>query len=238
MDSIIKVEQELFAHESEIYNRMRKIAGKLNTRIIEPIVRFRLIDGKSGKEKLFRERHSHSFVRNEYVSVTAAVPYQEEGTLYQDGDLRSWQTVDAVGGVGNTVIQDLLPETLGNGFYADTDADHHGIVVGRDATAESFDDFKLGNLVTSGDGPSQMEYLQMTKSESWVGGSSYYESTWTRSFDNIPVTPASITIYEVGIVYEVSGAFFLMARDIDAGGVAIPDGDRLFVEYEIRTSFP
>lgn len=236
MDSIIKEERELFAHESEIYNRMRKIAGKLNTRIIEPIVRFRLIDGKSGREKLFRERHSHSFVRNEYVNVTAAVPFQSEGTLYTDGHLRTWETNDNVG--NEIVIQSTTPETLGEGFYADTNSDHHGIVVGRDATAESFDDFELGNLVTDGTGPNQMEYLLMTKSESWVGGSSYYEATWTRGFDNVPATPAAITIYEVGIVYEVGSDQYLIARDIDAGGVAVPDGDRLFVEYEIRTSFP
>jgi hypothetical protein len=238
MDSIIKAEQELFAYESEIYNRMRKIAGKLNTRIIEPIVRFRLIDGKSGREKLFRERHSHSFVRNEYVSVTAAVPYQEKGTLYADGHLRSWQTSDTIGGVNDTVIQDITPETLNNGFYAGTSVDDHGIVVGRDATAEDFDDFELGNLVTDGTGPNQMEYLQMTKSESWVGGSSYYEATWTRAFDNVPVTPTSITIYEVGIVYDNATDNFLIARDIDVGGIVVPDGDRLYVEYEIRTSFP
>lgn len=238
MDSIIKEEQELFAYESEIYNRMRKIAGKLNTRIIEPIVRFRLIDGKSGREKLFRERHSHSFVRNEYVSATAAVSYQGEGTLYEDGHLRSWQTNDSVGSLSATVIQDISPETLTNGFYANVNVDDHGIVVGRNATAESIDDFELGNLVTDGDGPSQMEYLLTTKSESWVGGSSYYEATWTRGFDNIPVTPAAITIYEVGLVYDKSSNNYLIARDIDAGGVLVPNGDRLYVEYEIRTSFP
>jgi len=233
MNDLLKEEQELFKYESAIYEKMRKIAGKLNTRIIEPIVRIKLVDGKSGAVKLARQHHSHSFVRNMYVNVTIAPTLQVEGTLYADGHLRTWRLEDSL---GQSIIQDLTPESLGGGFYAAVDDDHHGILVGRDATAESFDDFELGNLVTDGSGPNQLEYIQMTKSESWVGGSSYYESTWTRALDNGSGSP--VTIYETGLFYDDTGISHLITRDIDAGGVAVPDGDRLYVEYEIRTSFP
>ena len=229
----LKEEKELFEYESAIYDKMRKIAGKLNTRVIEPILRIRLVDGKSGVVKLNRQHHSHSFVRNMYVSVTHAVPHQIEGTLYADGHLRTWRLEDSAGA---TPLQSASPENYGSGYYGNTSDDHHGVLVGRDFSAESFDDFELGNLVTDGAGPDQLEYIAMTKSESWVGGSSYYESTWTRAFDN--GSAFSVTVYETGLFYERSGTSHLITRDVDVGGVAIPVGVRLYVEYEIRASFP
>lgn len=237
MDAIIKAERELFVYESEIFDRMRKIAGKLNTRVVEPIVRYWLVDGKTGKIKQRRERHSHSYVRNEFVRTTAAVPFQIEGTLYADGHLRLWRVVDVVYAT-DPVGQSATAEGINEGYYANVDIDSHGVVVGRDATAEDFDDFEMGNLVTDGAGPNQFEYLLTVKAEAWNGGSSYYSSTWTRGFDND--SGAGVTIYEVGLIYaeDVGGSNFLISRDIDAGGVLVPNGDRLFVEYEIRTSFP
>ena len=239
MDRLLKEEQQLFAHESDIYNQMRKIAGKLNTRIIEPIVRLKVIDGKSGRIKLFRERHSHSYVRNMFVSTTLAVPFTPVGSTYADGDM-VWKDTDGSVSGATSNLQDIDPETVGSGYFGAASGDHHGVLVGRDATAEDFDDdFVLGNLVTDGTGPNQMEYLLTSKAEAWVGGSSYYSSTWTRGFDNVPAAPATITIFEVGLVYIPASALNIMhARDIDAGGVAVPNGDRLIVEYEIRTSFP
>lgn len=234
----LQEERELFIFESEIYERMRVVARTLNTRVIEPIVRFRLVDKKTGKIKLFREKHSHSFVRNMYVSTTSAVPYQTEGTLYEDGHLRLWETNNTLNaGAIFQVNGSGSPENLGSGFYAAASADDHGVVAGRDATAESFDDYELGNLITDGSGPNQFEYIETVKAEAWNGGSSYYSSTWTRAMDN--ASGAGITVYEIGLVYKKeSTSIFLISRDIDAGGVLVPNGDRLYVEYEIRTSFP
>lgn len=236
IDEMLRDERVDYLRESRIYERMREVAKKINTRVVEPIVRFRIVDGKTGKEKLFRERHSHSFVRNKYVRVTAAVPFQKEGTLYADGHLRLWETDNVVYPL-DSVGQSSTPESLGNGFYADVSEDDLGVVVGRDATAESFDDYELGNLITDGSGPNQFEYLVTIKAEAWNGGSSYYSSTWTRGYDNS--SGAGVTVYEVGIIYHFNAlSKFLISRDIDAGGVLVPNGDRLFVEYEIRTSFP
>lgn len=235
MDNIIQEEQQLFEHESNIYEQMRKIAGKLNTIVIEPILRFTLVNQKTGIVKLRRERHSHSYTRNAFVWQTMAVSQKSEGASYVDGDLVFWRTNDS--GI-TSWIQSDTPENGSDGFYhTSAGIDDRGIIVGRDSTAEDFDDFELGNPVTSGTGPNQLDYIAMTKSEGWNSGSSYYWSTFTRPLDNNTASPATVTIYEVALVYDAAH-LILVARDIDAGGVAVPNGDRLYVEYEIRVSFP
>ena len=236
MDTIIQEEQRLFKYESEIYEQMRKIAGRLNTIVIEPILRFKLVDRKTGRVKLKRERHSHSYVRNAFVWQTMAVSQKSEGSTYADGDLGFWRTSDTFQGAW---MQSTTPESSIEGFYHTVaGVDDRGIIVGRDATAEDFDDWELGNPITDGTGPNQLEYIAMTKSEGWNGGSSYYWSSGVRPLDNNTVSPATITVYEVALFYEVSSSIILIARDIDAGGVAVPNGDRLYVEYETRVSFP
>lgn len=234
MNNTLQVEQELFKHESAIFERMRIVGKKLNIMVVEPILRLSLVDGKTGKEKWLRERHSHSYVRNMFVKSTLAPTVLFEGTGYSDGNLAFKRT----SGVSYTAAfpQDSSPEGGGGGYYHTASGqDDFGILVGRDSTAESFDDFEMINKVTDGNGPNQLEYIAMTISEGWNAGSSYYWSQFTAPFDND--SGAGVTVYEVGLVYRFGAIDILDARDIDAGGILVPNTDRLFVQYEIRTGF-
>ena len=234
MNNMLKIEQELFLHELAIFDRMRVVGKKLNLLVVEPILRLRLVDGKTGKIRWIRERHSHSYTRNMFVKATLTLTAQFEGSAYSDGNL----AIKRTSGASYTIDfpQSGIPEGGGGGYYSSTAGqDDFGILVGRDNTEESFDDFEMINKVTDGNGPNQLEYISMSISEGWDGGSSYYWSRFTAPFDND--SGAGITVYEIGLTYRFGAVDYMDARDVDVGGILIPDGDRLFVQYEIRTGF-
>lgn len=241
---IIEEEKRVFERESAIYERLRQVGKKLNIIITEPIIRLRVVDQKTGELKLLRERHSHSFTRNQDVKA-ALFPYlASTGGSYADGQLAYKDIASTVVANSGVRVGPFTPANIETiyGFYGAAGVNTQGGVAGTDNTAESIDDFELGTIIIHDAAPptaGRMEYLEMVLVEAWNGGSSYYYSIWTRPMDNN--SGGAITVNEVGLIFRsFSGggnSRFMIARDVIGGGQVVNNGDRLNVDYETRVSF-
>lgn len=109
-----------------------------------------------------------------------------------------------------------------------------GIVVGTDNTAPTINDYALGALIAHGVGAGQLQYGIVT----WglpTSDATTSHFTITRDFANASGAP--ITVNEVGLyVYGKKGwtatnRYFMAIRDVIAGGMVVPNGETLTVNY-------
>lgn len=219
---ILAFEKKQHLEELAIFEELRKYARILGTQIVEPIVGIRVED-RDGNIKSERIRHSHSLTRNMAVCATILTLADSYGTLYSDGHLVGKATDGSTGSI-----------FFVTGYDSPANNDDYGCLCGRDNTAESFDDFELGNQIFDGNGLNQMEHVATVDTGGWNGGSEYWWRKFSRPFDNDSGNP--ITVEEVALVVS-AGGFYMMARDLISGGQVVADGDRLFVDYELRASY-
>lgn len=216
--------------ELKIHEELREIGQRLDIQIPELLIGIRLIDGQTGKTKFDLVRHSHSYVRNAAILITTVVGAESVGGSYVDGNLNLKSIAGALEGI------EWMSSETSNGFVASANNDVYGCLVGRGTAAESFDDFEMDNLVTHGAGLNQMEYGAVADSGGWNAGSSYWWRKYSRPIDNN--SGAGITCEEIGLAWQTFvNNEFLAARDLISGGLLVPDGDRLYVDYELRMSY-
>jgi len=116
---------------------------------------------------------------------------------------------------------------------APTATDAFGIQIGRSTTPVTRDDFMLQNKCTHGTGTNQFLYGATTVEDvAGVAPSSTFRII--RTFTNN--SGLSIDVNELGLVilnwYTGAGAFyFLTARDVFGGPVAVPNGSTMTVRY-------
>lgn len=108
----------------------------------------------------------------------------------------------------------------------------HGIVVGAGTTAPTINDYALVALITHGVASGQLQYSAVTFGAP-ASDATTSQFTITRDFAN--ASGASITVNEIGLhvkgyIYN-STYYFLVIRDIVAGGIAVPNGQTLTVNY-------
>lgn len=123
---------------------------------------------------------------------------------------------DCTGGVGETNI---------------------GIVVGRGATAPTIDDYALETLCEHGTGTNQFLYGAATFGLPTSDPTTSH-FTITRDFSNN--SGATITVNEVGVYVKAVSIsytgyseyhYFMIIRDVISGGIDVPDGQTLTVNY-------
>jgi len=117
---------------------------------------------------------------------------------------------------------------------ASTDT-NYGIIVGTGTNAVTITDYKVQTPIAHGSGAGQLQYGAMA-----FGGpasdASTSQFTLTRDFAN--ASGASITVNELGLYLKGfkynTTYYFMTIRDVISGGIAVPNGQTLTVNYRIQ----
>ena len=135
-------------------------------------------------------------------------------------------------------------------FAADAAAndDTYGVMVGTGNTAPTIDDYALETKIDDGVGAGELQYGGVTYG---LPTSSATEShfTITRDFSN--ASGGDITVEEIGIYVKAMAAWivqsndrtsgapdliFMTIRDVVGGGITIPNGETLTVNYRLQAT--
>jgi hypothetical protein len=127
----------------------------------------------------------------------------------------------------------------GYGLRAGAGVDTFGIVVGSGSGAEDFNSYALGAKITNGVGAGQLSYAAMNApSITNIGTTKKVE--WVRFLNNN--SGAAITVNEAGIytygTHNNSSIYFMLCRDLIAGGVSVPNAGQLRVTYTVQLTYP
>lgn len=116
-----------------------------------------------------------------------------------------------------------------------TDATY-GIQVGTGNTAPVISNYVMETLIAHGVAGGQLQYSAVTFAAP-AADATTSQFTITRNFAN--GSGGAITVNEIGLVcraYDVAGSFvtvryFLIVRDVIGGGIAVPNGQTLTINY-------
>ena len=184
-----------------------------------------IVTGPDGEVRHHQERKAESFLRAfiELLYVHAIGAFRHTSVSMRD--------------TGNT-LRYIIAHT--NNWFMDYDAavDTRGIMVGTGNTAPNISDYYMETPIASGGGLGQLNYSAMAVGFPAINAS-ISQITLTRNFAN--ASGAAITVEEIGLVtraYDRTATpvvrYFLILRDVIAGGIAVPDGDTLTVNYRLQ----
>ncbi len=115
-----------------------------------------------------------------------------------------------------------------DGLAGDVDT---GIIVGTGTTAPTIDDYAIETLIPHGGAGGQLNYSDTTIAAP-VSDATTSQLTITRDFANGSggeITVNEIALYVTG--YDGEKKYFMAIRDVIGGGIAVPDGQTLTVNY-------
>lgn len=188
---------------------------------------------------------SHSWVRNYYNALSGFCGINDDGAIYGAGNLNILDTGNTLrNGASlctffNSGAGGLPPYNLG-GLIAAITVITNGIVVGTDATAESFEDYKLGAIIAHGNGGGQLMYSACSVvSQIYIPATLSWETLWRRTLTNS--SGGAITINESGLYYYMQQSaairYAMTCRDVVVP-VVMNNGDIVDYEYTIDMTFP
>ena len=180
------------------------------------------VKDKDGKVTNHRVMRSKSFVRQflellwiQTYQIPEVAPYNMRDTANALQDIcESCYTFASDGGVGIVT---------------------HGIIVGTGNTPATIDDYALETLILHDAAPPTADRLQYGAVTFGAPASDATTSqfTITRNFANGSggaITVNEVALYVKSYKYNVT-YYFMTIRDVIAGGIAVPDGDTLTVNY-------
>lgn len=179
------------------------------------------VKNKDGKVSHHSVRKSESFVRAWLELLYAhAVTLQWPGIIIRDTSDTERQAVAS---------------SIGFDVSApDTNIDY-GILIGAGVAAPTIDDFGIEDLIEHGVGFDQLQYSDVVVAYPGVNVN-VSQLTITRNFSN--ASGAAVTVNEIGMVCRATDTagtvrYFLIIRDITPGGLPVPDGETLTVNYRL-----
>lgn len=110
----------------------------------------------------------------------------------------------------------------------------YGILAGTGAVAPTINNYAMGTLIAHGVGAGQMSYSAMTYGTPAADASTSH-FTCTRNLANN--SGGAITVNEIGLAvraYDTPGyalCYFLILRDVIGGGINVPNGQTLTINY-------
>lgn len=190
------------------------------------------------------EGKCNSFVRNYYNHIASQSLYLSAGIgtggnasgVFGDGvDIPAKNTA----GVLQLPGAGLAPVRLNSGsdgFMANAGVTTNGIVVGSSDLAESFDAFKLDNLIDHGTGAGQLQYGAGSTPavRAFNNTTKVLTSQFTRAFTNS--SAGNVTIREFGVygLYSAGTSFYMMTiRDVLVTPIVLTPGQILTLSYEL-----
>jgi len=180
------------------------------------------VKDKDGKVTDHRVMRSRSFVRQflellwiQTYQIPEVAPYNMRDTANALQDIcESAYTFACDGGIGVVT---------------------HGIIVGTGTTAPTIDDYVIETIIDHDAAPPTVGDLQYGAVTFGAPSSDATTSqfTITRNFAN--ASGGAITVNEVALYVEAflynTTYYFMIIRDVIAGGIAVPDGQTLTVNY-------
>lgn len=182
------------------------------------------VKDKDGKVTEHRVQKSESFLR-QWLEL-----------LYIQASGMRWYGYP-VRDTSNTVRQVQADEESMRADALATDTTY-GIPVGTGDTAPDIDDYALETQIAHGIGAGQLQYSDMAIAHPAFDATAS-QLTVTRDFAN--GSGGTVTVYEIGLILTMqeiddTTCYFLVIRDVIAGGIAIPTGQTLTVNYRIQAT--
>ena len=187
-----------------------------------------MVTDKNGKVTEYRVQKSESFLQQFLQILYVAFTYQPPGvTSVRDtvNTLRDVFSIAALPATERNVLFNMLAGATVVTF---------GTLVGTGSTAPTISDYVMETLIAHGVGGGQLQYSAITFGAP-ASDATTSQLTITRNFAN--GSGGAITVNEIGLVcqaaYSTAGTigYFLLVRDVIGGGIAVPNGQTLTVNY-------
>lgn len=177
------------------------------------------VKDKDGKVTEHRVMKSKSFVRQflELLWVQA----------YQIPEVAPYSVKDT-----SNVAQDVWESAFNFDTNADAGDVTHGIIAGIGTTAPTIENYVIETLIAHGTGAGELQYSAVVFGAP-ASDATTSQFTITRDFAN--GSGGSITVNEIALYtagHKLSPKYyFMIIRDVIAGGIAVPNGQTLTVNY-------
>ncbi|MDO8750938.1 MAG: hypothetical protein Q7K03_07325, partial [Dehalococcoidia bacterium] len=210
--------QALDPGEEAEYEALSLLGQRLHVPILEAFWEMEARDGQGKLLGHLRQR-SHSFVRNAYNHLISQVAAKngDGGSIFGGGFINIKDTGGAVRsgslpilvghkGTDTSTTSLEIAGGVSHGIRGGPNDSDKGILVGSGANPESFEDYALQSLISTGTGAGQLSYVAGEAAVvSYVAGTKTLTVTHARFFNNN--SGGGIDVNEVGIhVYGKSGA--------------------------------
>jgi hypothetical protein len=181
-------------------------------------------DHKTGKVQEHVIKRSESFVQQFLQIMCVVMNLGGPNNVRDTGNTLRGVYVDWTGSLGYWL--DVL---AGAGTIT------FGIVVGTGAVAPTISDYALGTIIQHDAAPptaGRLQYGAVTFGAPSADATTS-QMTITRNFANS--SGGAITVNEIGLYcrayYSAAAGYFMIIRDVIAGGIAVPPGQTLTVNY-------
>ncbi|MBA7471050.1 hypothetical protein ES707_06344 [subsurface metagenome] len=229
--------------EEQKYKRLRRLAQELHLPIPEAFIELEVFD-KDGKVIQKHRQRSHSWVRNAYNLLLSEMcgKVLDDSGVFGAGLLSIKDTggvIRASADAGAVIAPSTGDfEALNAAYRANATVINHGIQVGSDATAWSFEDYNLLAQIAEGTGAGELNAVATdVPTKSWSAPT--FTITWIRYFNNN--SGGNVLVKEAALCtsgHVGSACKFIMSRDKLASTVTVPDTGQLKVTYTIQLTYP
>ncbi len=112
----------------------------------------------------------------------------------------------------------------------------HGVILGTGTAAPTIDDYAIETIIPHDAAPPTVGAIQYSAVAFGAPASDATTSQFTITRDFANASGGAITVYEialyvVGYDTDSTDRYFMTIRDVIAGGIAVPDGQTLTVNY-------
>lgn len=201
---------------------------------------------KNNRIVLQRQEEGHSWTRNAWnfnFAYMANAVGDGSSSSFGSGQMTAKDTSGAFySSDGHTVesYSSVTPYSSG-GWACSTTGNTFGILAGLSDKVFDIDDYKLDSLVPHGSDPNNLQYqAQPDMSIEYNAATKTWKSTHSRTLLNS--SGGTVIVKEIGLVwrgeiFSTSTQNFLMARDVLAVPVEVPDGNNIIIDYIISADF-
>lgn len=177
------------------------------------------VKDKKGKVTDHRVMRSRSFVRQFLELLWIQALQVSENSPYQIRDT-------------SNILRNINETCYTFACNAGTGVVTHGIIVGTGTTAPTIDNYAIETLIAHGVGAGQLQYSAVTFGAP-ASDATTSQFTITRNFAN--GSGAAITVNEIALYDKgnklLDAYYFMVIRDVIAGGISVPNGQTLTVNY-------
>jgi len=178
-----------------------------------------IVKDKNGKVTNHKVMRSRSFVR-QFLELLWVQMYQiPESAAYSIKDT-------------SNVAQNICESAYNFNCHAAAGDATLGIIVGTGTTAPTIDAYVIETLIAHGVAGGQLQYSEVTFGDP-ASDAATSQFTITRDFANGSggaITVNEIALYVKGYKYPTP-YYFMIIRDVIAGGINVPNGQTLTVNY-------
>ncbi|MBA7656438.1 hypothetical protein ES703_64362 [subsurface metagenome] len=211
------------------------------------------MDAKVGLKpevKVIKEPIPHLLVPGEMGAVLELTVKDKDGKVTEHRVMRSksyvkqflqllYVQMNACGTTGAVSIRDIANAlqdiwATKDNFKCDADAGevNEGIIVGTGTTAPTIDDYKIETIIDHGTDPGELEYSAVVIAAA-TSDATTSQVTITRDFAN--GSGGEIIVNEIALYVwawsDTPPENIMTIRDVIGGGIAVPDGQTLTVNY-------